>query len=104
MTRATFVRHGHSTGNAGHPTPDLVAMPLTPLGTSQAREVACSWHRQPTHIVSLPLLRARQMAEPMLQHGLQAPCNAKRVERLDAGWPTSPTRLDAAAPQRAMGL
>lgn len=62
--RATFVRHGQSTGNAGQPTPDLVAMPLTPLGTSQAREVACSWRHEPTHIVSSPFLRARQTAQP----------------------------------------
>jgi len=62
--RATFVRHGQSTGNAGQPTSDLVAMPLTPLGVSQAREVACSWRREPTHIVSSPFLRARQTAEP----------------------------------------
>ncbi|MDQ7958485.1 MAG: histidine phosphatase family protein [Pseudomonadota bacterium] len=64
MIRATFVRHGQSTGNAGQPTRDLVAMPLTPLGVSQAREVACSWRREPTHIVSSPFLRARQTAEP----------------------------------------
>ena len=62
--RATFVRHGQSTGNAGLPTPDLVAMPLTPLGASQARGVACSWRREPTHIVSSPFLRARQTAAP----------------------------------------
>lgn len=64
MTRATFVRHGQSTGNAGLPTPDLVAMPLTPLGVSQAQEVARSWRREPTHIISSPFVRARQTAEP----------------------------------------
>ncbi len=66
--RATFVRHGQSTGNAGQPTPDLVAMPLTPLGVSQAREVACSWKREPTHIISSPFLRARQTAAPTCAH------------------------------------
>ena len=62
--RVTFVRHGQSTGNAGQPTRDLVAMPLTPLGTAQARQVAVGWSREPTHIVSSPFLRARQTAEP----------------------------------------
>ncbi|WP_225782983.1 histidine phosphatase family protein [Xenophilus sp. Marseille-Q4582] len=62
--KATFVRHGQSTGNAGLPTPDLVEMPLTALGASQARAVACSWQRAPTHLVSSPFLRARQTAEP----------------------------------------
>ncbi|WP_084217336.1 histidine phosphatase family protein [Xenophilus azovorans] len=62
--RVTFVRHGQSTGNAGQPTRDLVAMPLTPLGTAQARQVAAGWAGEPTHIVSSPFLRARQTAEP----------------------------------------
>ena len=62
--RVTFVRHGQSTGNAGQPTRDLVAMPLTPLGVAQARQVAAGWSREPTHIVSSPFLRARQTAEP----------------------------------------
>lgn len=64
MIRATFVRHGQSTGNAGQPTGDLIAMPLTPLGAGQARAVSCNWKREPTHIVSSPFLRARQTAEP----------------------------------------
>jgi len=64
LTRATFVRHGQSTGNAGQPTRDLVAMPLTPLGVAQARQVAAGWTGEPTHIVSSPFLRARQTAEP----------------------------------------
>lgn len=62
--RATFVRHGQSTGNAGQPTRDLVAMPLTPLGAAQAGQVAASWRSEPSHIVSSPFLRARQTAEP----------------------------------------
>ncbi len=60
--RATFVRHGQSTGNAGIPAHDLALLELTELGWAQSREVAAGWTESPTLIVTSPYLRTQQTA------------------------------------------
>ncbi len=60
--RATFIRHGQSTGNAGLPCDDLSLLELTELGRWQSREVAMSWIETPDLIVTSPYLRTQQTA------------------------------------------
>ncbi len=64
--RATFIRHGQSTGNAGLPSPDLASIALTDLGHVQARAVAAAWIETPTLIVTSPYLRTQQTAAPTI--------------------------------------
>jgi broad specificity phosphatase PhoE len=65
--RATFIRHGESTGNAGIPCADLALLELTVRGWNQAREVASSWSKTPDLIVISPHLRAQQTAQPTIE-------------------------------------
>ena len=60
-----LVRHGQSTVNAGAKA-DIDA-PLTELGRTQAGTLAASFERQPDKVITSPLLRARQTAEPLLE-------------------------------------
>lgn len=64
--KATFIRHGQSTGNAGVPCDDLGLLELTDKGWGQAREVAESWAETPDLIVTSPYLRTQQTAIPTL--------------------------------------
>lgn len=64
--RATFIRHGQSTGNAGLPSHDLSAIELTELGHDQAREIAAAWREPPSLIVTSSYLRTRQTAAPTI--------------------------------------
>ena len=64
--RATFIRHGQSTGNAGLPCDDLALLELTEPGWRQAREVAAAWVERPDLIVTSPYLRTQQTAEPTI--------------------------------------
>ncbi len=61
--RATFIRHGQSTGNAGIPASDLALLELTELGWEQSREVAAGWTEIPALIVTSPYLRTQQTAQ-----------------------------------------
>jgi broad specificity phosphatase PhoE len=58
--RATFVRHGESTGNAGLPCNDPSLAELTEKGRKQAQQVAKGWVEAPALIVTSPFLRTRQ--------------------------------------------
>ena len=64
--RATFIRHGQSTGNAGVPSSDLASIALTELGHAQARAVAAAWIETPALIVTSPYLRTQQTAAPTI--------------------------------------
>jgi broad specificity phosphatase PhoE len=65
--RATFIRHGQSTGNAGIPCHDLALLELTELGWRQSREVAASWTETPDLIVTSPYLRTQQTAAATIE-------------------------------------
>ena len=65
--KATFVRHGQSTGNAGIPCDDLALLSLTELGWQQARKVAVSWTQTPDLIVTSSYLRTQQTAAPTVE-------------------------------------
>lgn len=64
--RATFVRHGQSTGNLGHPADDFALIELTAQGEAQAQAVAEGWDAAPDLIVTSPFLRTRQTAAPTI--------------------------------------
>lgn len=65
--RATFIRHGESTGNAGMRCTDLSLLELTEKGRLQAEQVAATWIKTPDLIVTSPYLRARQTAQPTME-------------------------------------
>ena len=65
--KATFVRHGQSTGNAGIPCDDLALLSLTERGWQQARKVAANWTETPDLIVTSPYLRTQQTAAPTVE-------------------------------------
>jgi broad specificity phosphatase PhoE len=71
--RATFIRHGESTGNAGIPCNDLTLLELTEKGWRQAREVAADWTAAPDLIVTSPYLRTQQTAQPTIERFPQVP-------------------------------
>src|SRR3546814_14715215 len=60
--RATFIRHGENTGNAGVPCHDLATIALTVRGHEQARAVAASWTQAPALIATSLSTRPRQTA------------------------------------------
>ena len=64
MLRAWLIRHGESESNAGTPSADPGASPLTVRGREQAAHVAAALPEQPALIVTSPYLRAAQTAEP----------------------------------------
>jgi broad specificity phosphatase PhoE len=61
-----MVRHGESESNAGAPTADPGAAPLTARGHDQAAGVAAAMPDPPALIVTSPFLRAAQTAEPTI--------------------------------------
>ena len=71
--RATFIRHGQSTGNAGIPAHDLALLELTELGWQQSREVAAGWTEAPSLIVTSPYLRTQQTAAATIERFLNVP-------------------------------
>ena len=75
MTRAVFIRHGESTGNAG--------VPCTALATLEQRvqrDVAAGWDRLPTLIVTSPYLRTRQTAAPTIERFPAVPVETWPIE------------------------
>ncbi len=78
--RATFIRHGQSTGNAGIPSNDLASIELTDLGWQQARAVATEWREPPALIVTSPYLRTRQTAAPTIERFPDAPVAVWPIE------------------------
>ncbi len=80
MKRATFIRHGQSTGNAGIPSHDLSAIALTKLGHDQARAVAAAWREPPALIVTSPYLRTQQTAAPTIARFSGVPVEVWPIE------------------------
>jgi probable phosphoglycerate mutase len=66
VLRVWLVRHGESESNAGAPTADPGAAPLTTRGHDQAAGVADAMPERPALIVASPYLRAAQTAEPAI--------------------------------------
>jgi 2,3-bisphosphoglycerate-dependent phosphoglycerate mutase len=64
VERVWLIRHGQSESNAGLPSGDPPAIPLTVLGRQQAEAVAAGFGEPPALIVTSPYVRARQTAEP----------------------------------------
>ena len=71
--KATFIRHGQSTGNAGIPADDLALLELTELGYAQSREVAAGWTETPSLIVTSAYLRTKQTAAATVARFPQVP-------------------------------
>jgi broad specificity phosphatase PhoE len=61
-----LIRHGQSESNAGLPSADWRAIPLTELGQRQAEHVAGVFADPPRLIVASPYLRARLTAQPTI--------------------------------------
>ena len=78
--RATFIRHGQSTGNAGLPSPDLASIALTELGHAQAQAVAAAWIETPALIVTSPYLRTQQTAAPTIARFPDVPVEIWPIE------------------------
>jgi probable phosphoglycerate mutase len=66
VLRAWLIRHGQSESNAGAPSADPGASPLTDRGREQAVRVATAMPVPPTLVVASPFLRAAQTAEPTM--------------------------------------
>jgi probable phosphoglycerate mutase len=67
VVRVWLIRHGQSESNAGLPSTDWRAIPLTALGRRQAEHVARVFADPPQFIVTSPYLRARQTAQPTIE-------------------------------------
>ena len=78
--RATFIRHGQSTGNAGMPCHDLATIELTEKGWNQARRVASGWTETPSLIVTSPFLRTQQTAAPTIERFPDVPVEVWPIE------------------------
>jgi broad specificity phosphatase PhoE len=78
--RATFIRHGQSTGNAGMPCHDLATIELTEKGWNQARRVATDWTEAPSLIVTSPFLRTQQTAAPTIERFPDVPVRIWPIE------------------------
>jgi broad specificity phosphatase PhoE len=78
--RATFIRHGQSTGNAGIPCHDLATIELTERGWDQARRVAANWTETPSLIVTSPYLRTQQTAAPTIERFPDMPVEVWPIE------------------------
>lgn len=67
-----WVRHGESAGNAGLPTSDHTAIPLTDKGREQAAALAAGWQVEPDYIFMSPFTRAVETARPTIERFPQA--------------------------------
>lgn len=66
MLRAWLIRHGQSESNAGTPSAEPGASPLTARGVEQAVGIAATLPETPALIVSSPYRRAAQTAKPTI--------------------------------------
>jgi 2,3-bisphosphoglycerate-dependent phosphoglycerate mutase len=64
VIRVWLIRHGESESNAGLPSGEPGASPLTALGQWQAEQVAGAFAQAPALIVTSPYLRSQQTAQP----------------------------------------
>jgi len=78
--RATLIRHGQSTGNAGVPCHDLALIELTGLGHEQAQAIAADWKEEPVLIVTSPYLRTQQTAAPTIERFPGVPVEVWPIE------------------------
>lgn len=72
MKKIWLIRHGESIANAGEPTQDHAAIPLSEKGLQQAQELALAIPSAPDLIVTSPFLRAQQTAMPTIGRFPQA--------------------------------
>ena len=72
MKKIWLIRHGESIANAGEPTQDHAAIPLSEKGLQQAQELALAIPSAPDLIVTSPFLRAQQTAGPYGDVGLHS--------------------------------
>jgi broad specificity phosphatase PhoE len=77
-----LIRHGQSTSNAGVVTVGQADVPLTPLGTEQARAVADAVTRAPGLIVTSPFLRARATAGALVARWPSVPCETWPIQEI----------------------
>lgn len=80
MIRVFLIRHGESESNAGLPSADPGATPLTAAGHRQAEQVARVLADVPALIVTSPYLRARQTAQPTVSRFPAAACQQWPVQ------------------------
>lgn len=66
MLRTWLIRHGESESNAGTPSAEPGASPLTERGREQADRLAAALPEAPALIVTSPYRRAAQTAEPAI--------------------------------------
>jgi probable phosphoglycerate mutase len=66
VLRVWLIRHGESESNAGAPSADPGASPLTARGHEQAARAAEAMPEPPALIVTSPYLRAQQTGEPTI--------------------------------------
>lgn len=62
------------------PSNDLSLIALTDLGWQQARDVAASWDKTPSLIVTSPYLRTQQTAAPTIERFPEAPVEVWPIE------------------------
>lgn len=63
-----WIRHGESNSNAGERTETGKTAILTQRGWAEARTVPKAFDRAPDLIVTSPLIRTKQTAQPLLEH------------------------------------
>ena len=73
MREIWFVRHGQSISNANMVTQGSSNSPLTEKGESQARQIVPAIPRKPGAVLLSSYLRARQTAQPTLDHFTPVP-------------------------------
>jgi 2,3-bisphosphoglycerate-dependent phosphoglycerate mutase len=80
VVRVFLIRHGESESNAGLPSTDPTAIPLTANGHLQAGRIARALADLPALIVTSPYLRARQTALPTISRFPAAACQEWPVQ------------------------
>lgn len=70
MPEVWFIRHAESISNAGEPTSDYAAIPLSAKGRNQAEAFSLMFEAPvpPSRIITTCFLRTQQTAEPFVQH------------------------------------
>lgn len=88
MRIMTFIRHGQSLANAGGVTMAHAEIPLTDLGSKQAKTVASFLPPAPTEILSSPFVRAVETSRPYSEQCAVQVRHAHVLQEFDAIDPT----------------
>jgi 2,3-bisphosphoglycerate-dependent phosphoglycerate mutase len=83
MVTVWLIRHGESEANAGLPTFESATIKLTDKGHQEAKQVADSFTRQPSLIVTSPYIRTKQTAQPTIERFPSAPESEWLVQEFD---------------------